>query len=100
MAMTMHDSCDGCRYDLGGGRDNCTENVSQECRDGGGFEHWTARQWIRKDPYRATGQTFVCPYCIQTVYCIAPRKTGECVYVLCPMCGKEVRGTEKARKLK
>ena len=37
----MHRSCDGCKYDLGGGRDNCLENVAYECRDGGGFEHWT-----------------------------------------------------------
>ena len=35
-----HESCDGCMYDLGGGRDNCRLNLSYECRDGGGFEAW------------------------------------------------------------
>ena len=38
----MHDSCDGCRYDLGGGRENCRINAEYECRDGGGFELWDA----------------------------------------------------------
>lgn len=33
-----HDSCDGCRYDLGGGC--CKINVEGECREGGGFELW------------------------------------------------------------
>lgn len=37
-----HDSCDGCKHDLGGGRDNCRLNLSYECRDGGGFEAWDA----------------------------------------------------------
>lgn len=35
-----HDSCAGCRHDLGGGRDNCRLNLAYECRDGGGFEAW------------------------------------------------------------
>lgn len=39
-----HDSCDGCMYDLGGGRDNCLLNVAYECRDGGGFEAWEAQE--------------------------------------------------------
>ena len=39
-----HESCDGCLYDLGGGRDNCMLNVAYECRDGGGFEAWTAKE--------------------------------------------------------
>lgn len=39
--MRQHESCDGCLYDLGGGRDNCMLNVAYECRDGGGFEAWT-----------------------------------------------------------
>ena len=39
----MERSCETCIYDLGGGRDNCTENVAYECRDGGGFEHWTPK---------------------------------------------------------
>lgn len=38
----MHDSCDGCRYDLGGGRENCRINAEYGCRDGGGFELWEA----------------------------------------------------------
>lgn len=37
-----HESCDGCKHDLGGGRDNCRLNLSYECRDGGGFEAWDA----------------------------------------------------------
>ena len=36
----VHSSCDGCKHDLGGGRDNCRLNLSYECRDGGGFEAW------------------------------------------------------------
>lgn len=35
-----HERCDGCKHDLGGGRDNCRLNLSYECRDGGGFEAW------------------------------------------------------------
>ena len=35
-----HNSCEGCKNDLGGGRDNCCLNLSFECRDGGGFEAW------------------------------------------------------------
>lgn len=37
-----HESCDGCKHDLGGGRDNCRLNLAYECRDGGGFELWDA----------------------------------------------------------
>lgn len=33
-----HDSCDGCKHDLGGGC--CKINVEGECREGGGFELW------------------------------------------------------------
>lgn len=40
----MHDSCEGCRYDLGGGRENCRINAEYECRDGGGFELWDAAE--------------------------------------------------------
>ena len=36
----VHKTCDGCKHDLGGGRDNCRLNLSYECRDGGGFEAW------------------------------------------------------------
>ena len=39
-----HDSCAGCRHDLGGGRDNCRLNLAYECRDGGGFEAWDAEE--------------------------------------------------------
>lgn len=35
-------SCEGCRHDLGGGRDNCRINEAFECRDGGGFELYEA----------------------------------------------------------
>ena len=35
-----HESCDGCKHDLGGLRDNCRLNLSYECRYGGGFEAW------------------------------------------------------------
>ncbi|MBQ8507200.1 MAG: hypothetical protein IJ466_07225 [Clostridia bacterium] len=42
MSEQKHESCTGCRYDLGGGRDNCTLCVAAECRDGGGFEAWKA----------------------------------------------------------
>lgn len=37
----MIESCEGCLYDLGGGRDNCCLGVAAECRDGGGYEAWT-----------------------------------------------------------
>ncbi len=37
----MIESCAGCLYDLGGGRDNCCLGVAAECRDGGGYEAWT-----------------------------------------------------------
>lgn len=40
----VHSSCDGCRHDLGGGRDNCRLNLSYECRDGGGFEAWETEE--------------------------------------------------------
>lgn len=33
-----HDSCEGCKYDLGGGC--CRINLEAECREGGGFEMW------------------------------------------------------------
>lgn len=36
----MIESCTGCLYDLGGGRDNCCLGVAAECRDGGGYELW------------------------------------------------------------
>ena len=42
-----HESCDGCKHDLGGGRDNCRLNLSYECRDGGGFEAW--EQGVSRD---------------------------------------------------
>lgn len=32
-------SCAGCRYDLGGGYDNCRINLESECA-AGGFEAW------------------------------------------------------------
>ncbi len=44
-----HESCEGCFYDLGGGRDNCTLGVASECRDGGGFEAWTPKNKFDDD---------------------------------------------------
>lgn len=38
------ESCTGCKYDLGGGRDNCRMNVAYECRDGGGFELYEPKE--------------------------------------------------------
>ena len=40
----MIESCEGCLYDLGGGRDNCCLGVAAECRDGGGYEAWTDKK--------------------------------------------------------
>lgn len=95
-----HDSCDGCAYDLQGGRDNCTENVAYECRDGGGFEHWTPKKWIRLSG-TTKGQVFLCPNCQSSVYFIdgvARRKRSgrksRCEYHFCPWCGQQVEGTE------
>lgn len=36
-----HDSCDGCKYDLGGGC--CKINAEGECCEGGGFELWEVK---------------------------------------------------------
>lgn len=36
--MSMEKSCETCKYDLGGGRDNCDLNVAFECRDGGVYQ--------------------------------------------------------------
>lgn len=33
-----HDSCDGCKHNLGGG--HCRINLEGECREGGGYEAW------------------------------------------------------------
>ncbi len=41
-AKEGHESCDGCRYDLGGGC--CSINSEFECRDGGGFELYEPRE--------------------------------------------------------
>ena len=38
-----HESCEGCRHNLGGGRENCRINAEYECRDGGGFELWEVK---------------------------------------------------------
>lgn len=42
-----HESCTGCHYDLGGGRDNCLLCVAHECRDGGGFEAWKPKKELK-----------------------------------------------------
>ena len=33
-----HDSCDGCKHNIGGGC--CNLNLEDECEAGGGFEMW------------------------------------------------------------
>lgn len=33
-----HDSCEGCKHNLGGG--HCKINLEGECREGGGYEAW------------------------------------------------------------
>ena len=37
-----HESCQGCRHDLGGG--SCAINEEAECREGGGFELWEPKE--------------------------------------------------------
>lgn len=48
-------TCDGCRHYLGGGA--CEINLEAECREGGGFEAWEAKEdkeeeegFLPKDP--------------------------------------------------
>lgn len=41
----IHDNCEGCRHNLGGGC--CRLNMEQECRDGGGFELFEAAEPAR-----------------------------------------------------
>lgn len=50
----MHDSCEGCRYDLGGGRENCLINAEYECRDGGGYELWEAAEYAPESNAHST----------------------------------------------
>ena len=87
----IHTSCDGCKYDLGGGRDNCTENVAYECRDGGGFEHWTPRKW-KHENNRPHSYLYTCPNCDRDVWFL-PGNHG-CGYHFCPWCGLQVEGTK------
>lgn len=47
--MEERESCRGCVNDLGGGRDNCLLNVAYECRDGGGFEAYKAKEGTDKN---------------------------------------------------
>lgn len=42
MNNETHDSCAGCRHDLGGGC--CKLNLESECREGGGFEAWERKE--------------------------------------------------------
>ena len=42
MKNEIHDSCAGCRHDLGGGC--CKVNLESECREGGGFEAWERKE--------------------------------------------------------
>ena len=87
-----HNSCDGCAYDLQGGRDNCTDNVAYECRDGGGFEHWTPRKW-KHENNRPHSYLYTCPNCDRDVWFL-PGNHG-CGYHFCPWCGLQVKGTEE-----
>ena len=41
MQKDEKNSCNGCKYDLGGG--HCKINLEGECREGGGFELWEAK---------------------------------------------------------
>lgn len=40
----MEKSCETCKYDLGGGRDNCELNVAFECAAGEGYEAWEPKE--------------------------------------------------------
>lgn len=56
--IEAHESCNGCKHDLGGGRDNCRLNLPYECRDGGGFEAWEAEEkatHMAEARYESTG---------------------------------------------
>lgn len=54
-----HDSCAGCRHDLGGGRDNCRLNLAYECRDGGGFEAWEPKEEVQDQAQNAHRTPFL-----------------------------------------
>lgn len=54
-----HKSCDGCRHDLGGGRDNCRLNLAYECRDGGGFEAWEPEEEAQDQAHEAHSTPFL-----------------------------------------
>ena len=41
--MTTKRCCETCRYDLGGGYDNCRINLEAECGDGD-FEAWEPKE--------------------------------------------------------
>lgn len=55
--VPVHRSCEGCQYDLGGGRDNCLLCVAHECRDGGGFEAYKAKE--REEPKQIINKELV-----------------------------------------
>lgn len=40
--------CETCRYDLGGGYNNCNINLESECAKGGGYEAWEPKE--QKEP--------------------------------------------------
>ena len=42
--MSMEKSCETCKFDLGGGRDNCDLNVAFECAAGEGYEAWEPKE--------------------------------------------------------
>ena len=54
-----HESCAGCRHDLGGGRDNCRLNLAYECRDGGGFEAWEPEEDAQEQAHEAHRTPFL-----------------------------------------
>ncbi len=41
--MKVGRCCETCRYDLGGGYNNCRINLEKECGDGG-FEAWEPKE--------------------------------------------------------
>ncbi len=43
-------SCETCRYDLGGGYDNCKLNLERECAEGG-FEAWEPEEPDGREVY-------------------------------------------------
>ena len=49
----MERCCETCRYDLGGGYNNCRINVEAECAMGGGYEAWEPKEPDLDEEYAA-----------------------------------------------